>query len=622
MAIVANLDIVMGTKTQQAERGLNKTRLLINDLKKSVAGLAAAFVSLRAAQAQFAAGLGFDRALTKSTALLEDLTAAQKDSLTKTALQIGLDPNVATLATEAAAAFQYLFLAGQSVEQALASLPQVARFATAGAFDMATATDLATDAQSALGLAVKDSEQNLINLTRVTDALSKASGISNASIEQFSLALTNKAGAALRVLGKDVEEGLAVLAAFADQGTKGAEGGTALTIVLRDLQKAATANEAAFKKAGINIFDAAGEMRNMADIVDELTAALGPLSDEGRINLFKDLGLPFKSLSFVQQLLGTGDKIREYEARVRSASGATEMMASRSLTKFDKAMKRITGTIAVLNQALVSPALNLFAEAVEKIAQVLNTSAGKTLAWVTATVGISLTLQTVIPILVTLTKAVVGFAKAQAVAIALGGPKGWATLAIGAGIAAGAIYGIDKALGEVNEKLVTIDQKSELDKVAAKSKQVTDELAKIAPDEFADGFNKAGDAVDRLAAKAESLTESLRTPFEDLLSQLAEIKVLSKGGFIDPSIARRGIDQALKEFQASLNSSNYTISANVEAAPVGSQQEFAIRYGQELKTTNQLHERSIEAEEAANETLLDILGELRNRDRPQPANLG
>ena len=32
-------------------------------------------------------------------------------------------------------------------------------------FDMALATDLATDSQSALGLTVKDAEQNLTNLT-------------------------------------------------------------------------------------------------------------------------------------------------------------------------------------------------------------------------------------------------------------------------------------------------------------------------------------------------------------------------------------------------------------------------------------------------------------------------
>ncbi len=61
--------------------------------------------------------------------------------------------------------------------------------------------------QSALGLTVDNAEENLGNLTRVTDVLVKANTLANATVQQFSEALTNKAGAALRILNKDVEEG-------------------------------------------------------------------------------------------------------------------------------------------------------------------------------------------------------------------------------------------------------------------------------------------------------------------------------------------------------------------------------------------------------------------------------
>jgi len=89
-------------------------------------------------------------------------------------------------------------------------------------FDMARATDLLTDAQSALGLTIRDDAiANMEEMVRVSDVLVRANTLANASVEQFSVALTTKSGAALRALNKDMEEGVAVLAAFADQGIKG-----------------------------------------------------------------------------------------------------------------------------------------------------------------------------------------------------------------------------------------------------------------------------------------------------------------------------------------------------------------------------------------------------------------
>ena len=127
-------------------------------------------------------------------------------------------------AKQAAEAYYFLASAGMSAATSMAALPKVAKFAQAGNFDLALATDLVTDAQSALGLSSKDTAKSIEGLTRVSDVLVKANTLANASVQQFSESLTNKAGAALRLVGKDVEEGVAVLAAFADQGLKGSEG--------------------------------------------------------------------------------------------------------------------------------------------------------------------------------------------------------------------------------------------------------------------------------------------------------------------------------------------------------------------------------------------------------------
>jgi TP901 family phage tail tape measure protein len=198
-------------------------------------------------------------------------------------------------------------------------------------FDMATATDLATDAQSALGLTVSDAGENLANLTRVTDVLVKANTLANASVQQFSEALTTKSGAALKVVNKDIEEGVAVLAAFADRGVKGAEAGDKLNQVLRDIPRATAKNKSEFAALGLEMFDAEGNMRNVADIIEELDSVLGPMSDEMKAATLDQLGLNRGVADAVKILSGAGDQIRNYEKALRDSAGVTEEVADNQL---------------------------------------------------------------------------------------------------------------------------------------------------------------------------------------------------------------------------------------------------------------------------------------------------
>ena len=271
----------------------------------------------------------FDSAMTQSLAIMGDVSEALRGEMAEAAREVGRTTLVS--ATQAAEAYFFLASAGLDATQSVAAMPQVAAFAQAGMFSMARATDLAMDAQSALGLTVDDSAQNLDNLIRVTDVLVKANILANATVEQFSESLTNRAAAALRAVNKDVEEGVAVLAAFADQGIKGQIAGERLNITLRDLQFAATKNAEAFDRAGVSVFDAEGTMRNIADIIGEVENALSGLSAEQRLATLTQLGFTQESLAGIQALLGTSESIREYERALRDAGGTTEDVASRQL---------------------------------------------------------------------------------------------------------------------------------------------------------------------------------------------------------------------------------------------------------------------------------------------------
>ena len=297
----------------------------------------------------------FDDALNQSLAIMGDVSDAMRKDMAQAAKDVAVSTRFS--AKDAAESYFFLASAGLDAKQSIEALPQVAQFAQAGMFDMAQATDLLTDAQSALGLTIRDDvTANMQNMVRVSDTLVKANTLANATVQQFSEALTNRAGAALRALGKDVEEGVAVLAAYADQGEKGQRAGEQLNIVLRDLQKAALDNRAAFDRAGVTVFDASGEMTNLADIVGNLESRLAALSDEEKRTALTTLGFQERSLSSLITLLGTSDAIRDYEAALRSASGTTALIAGKQLeslaARFDLMKSQVEATMIGIGAAI------------------------------------------------------------------------------------------------------------------------------------------------------------------------------------------------------------------------------------------------------------------------------
>lgn len=274
----------------------------------------------------------FNEAMTKSTSIISGMTAENRAAMEAQAKAIA--SSTRTSATKAAEAYYYLASAGLDAAQAIGALPIVEKFATAGAFDMARATELLADSQSALGLAVGSTAERMAQMTRVSDVLVDAANMSNASVEQFAKALTTKSAAALRGMNKEVEEGVAVLGVYADAGIKGELAGEKLSIMLRETQNAAMKEAAAWKSLGISLYDANGRMKNLADVVELLETATAGMSDQQKVARFAMLGLRSESIDAIRPLMGMTDKIRAYEARLKAAGGTTKNVAEKQMTSF------------------------------------------------------------------------------------------------------------------------------------------------------------------------------------------------------------------------------------------------------------------------------------------------
>lgn len=287
----------------------------------------------------------FDAAMTESTAIMGDLSTTMREDMVAAAKEMA--EKSIFRADELAEAYFFLASAGLDAKGSIEALPVVTKFAQAGMFDLSTATDLLTDAQSALGLTIAgDPIKNMQNMVTVSDTLVRANTLANASVLQFSEALTNRAATASAAFGISMTNTVSVLAAFADRGVKGRLAGMRFSIMLTNLTTAAQNNEAAFRSLNIEVFDpVTKQVRDFADIIKDLENALGDMDPEMKNAALSTLGFNEKTKVSILSLIGASDQIRKYKDELDNASGFTDQVASKQMESFTNQMKLLRNQV-------------------------------------------------------------------------------------------------------------------------------------------------------------------------------------------------------------------------------------------------------------------------------------
>ena len=240
-------------------------------------------------------------------------------------------------ATEAAEALNYMALAGYDADTSMKMLPTVLNLAAAGAMDLATASDMVTDAGSALGLSIEETET-------LIDQMAKTASTTNTSVSQLGSAILTVGGTAKIMKGGPAELAQ-VLGLLADNGIKGSEGGTALRNMILSLSSPTDKAATTLEQLGIKVFDAEGNMRSMKDIMGDLGTSLSKLTDEERTQAIASI-FNKRDLKSVNALLGTSaDRWDEVATAISEAGGSAEQMAN---TQLDN----MAGSLTLLKSAL------------------------------------------------------------------------------------------------------------------------------------------------------------------------------------------------------------------------------------------------------------------------------
>lgn len=239
------------------------------------------------------------------------------EKLTNAAKEAGASTRYS--ASEAGEALNYLALAGYDADKAVETLPKVLNLAAAGGMELATTSDLVTDAMSALQMETGD-------LDTFIDQMAKTSQKSNTSVQQLGEAILVCAGTATST-GQELTTLNTSLGILADNGIKGAEGGTKLRNVMLSLSAPTDKAAAQLTSLGVSVYDAEGNMRQLDEIMADLNASLGDLSQDERTNAINNI-FNKTDLNAVNALLAsTTGRFDELSAQIDDCAGTAADMA-------------------------------------------------------------------------------------------------------------------------------------------------------------------------------------------------------------------------------------------------------------------------------------------------------
>lgn len=261
-------------------------------------------------------GINFDSAMSQVAATM-GTTVDQIKNLRDFAKEMGA--STAFSATEAAEALNYMALAGYDAETSMSMLPNVLNLAAAGGIELATASDMVTDAQTALGLSLEET-------STMVDQMAKTSSKSNTSVAQLGDAFL-KIGANARSVSGGTEELATVLGVLADNGIKGSEAGTHLRNIMLAMNPTTDAAAKAWEKLGVSAYDSEGQLRRLPNIFQDLNKAMEGMTDQEKTDMFTAM-FNKTDLASIQALVGTtSERFQELSLAIEGAWYSSESLS-------------------------------------------------------------------------------------------------------------------------------------------------------------------------------------------------------------------------------------------------------------------------------------------------------
>lgn len=258
----------------------------------------------------------FDSAMSQ-VAAVSGATGKDFDALRNKAREMGAKTKFS--ATEAAEAMNYMAMAGWKTEDMLSGIEGIMNLAAASGEDLATTSDIVTDALTAFGLSAKDSGH-------FADILAAASSNANTNVSMMGETFKYCAPIA-GALGFSAEDTAEAIGLMANAGIKSSQAGTALRTIMNNLAGDVKISGKAIGDVTIATTNADGSMRDLSDILADCRSAFGNLTESEKAQAAESL-VGKNAMSGFLALMNAGEgDIEKLSSAIDSCDGSAEKMA-------------------------------------------------------------------------------------------------------------------------------------------------------------------------------------------------------------------------------------------------------------------------------------------------------
>lgn len=349
MATDGSIKISTELDSKKAEKAMSR---FSSYAKTAMAGVKTAIVTGSAAITAMAGysvkvGSDFEAAMSKVSAI-SGATGDDLQKLTEKAKEMGAKTKFS--ATESAQAFEYMAMAGWKTDDMLNGIEGIMNLAAASGEDLATTSDIVTDALTAMGLQASDSGH-------FADVLAAASSNSNTNVGMMGETFKYVAPVA-GALGYNIEDLSQAIGLMANSGIKSTQAGTALRSILARLAKPPKEAAAAMDKYDISMKNSDGSTKSLMEVMENMRDSLRGLPKDEKAAAAAALGGQ-EAMSGLLAIVNASDTdFKKLASSIKNADGASEKMAN---TMNDN----LKGSITIAGSALEGFGINVY-EKMEK----------------------------------------------------------------------------------------------------------------------------------------------------------------------------------------------------------------------------------------------------------------
>ncbi len=259
----------------------------------------------------------FDEGMSKVQAI-SGATGEDLEKLRNKAREMGSKTKFS--ATEAADAMSYMAMAGWKTGEMLDGIEGIMNLAAASGEDLATTSDIVTDALTAFGLKAKDS-------AHFSDILAAASSNANTNVSMLgeSFKYCAPIAGAMGYSAEDVAEALGLMA---NSGIKASQAGTAMRSIMTKLTGDFKISGKELGEVTISANNADGSMRDLTEILEDCRGAFSKLTESEKSANAETLAGKYAMSGFLALMNAAPEDVDKLSGAINNCDGAAEKMAA------------------------------------------------------------------------------------------------------------------------------------------------------------------------------------------------------------------------------------------------------------------------------------------------------